>query len=120
MTSQQRSDKFKKKKKTISDFHKKNVGKMSLSLYCECSQIRRRALTASGLDIFILLEPSDSCLHSHFILHATTKKKREKKIKLIKCGGGRRKNGRWSCVVEWMGCNIPPSCAVNQKGWVNK
>lgn len=84
---------------------------MSLSLYCECSQIRRRAPTASGLDIFILLEPSDSCLHSHFILHATTKKKNErKKIKLIKCGGGRRKNGRWSCMVEWMvgGAIYPP------------
>lgn len=22
--------------------------------------------------------------------------------------------------VDGRGCNIPPSCAVNQKGWVNK
>lgn len=64
---------------------KRMLGKKT-SLYSDCSQTRRRSLTSSGIDIFILLEPSDSCLHSHFILHATTKR-RGKKTELIKCAG---------------------------------
>lgn len=38
---------------------------------------QEHALTTWGVDIFILLEPSDSCLCSHFILHASMKKMRE-------------------------------------------
>ncbi len=49
-------------------------------LYSECSQTRVCALTSSGTDVFILLEPSDSCLHSHFILHARKKKRERKKL----------------------------------------
>lgn len=52
--------------------NKKNAGK--ISLYSEYSQICKHALTSWGIEIFILLEPSDSCLHSHLILHATKKK----------------------------------------------
>lgn len=77
----------------------------SSSCHSENSQRHKPALTTRGVEKFILLDPSDSCLRSCFILNAT--EKRGGKTELIKCGGaceGMAVEHAWG-----EGCCISPS-----------
>lgn len=100
------------KKKNLQQISLKGTLEKYLYLYSECSQTHKRASTALGVDIFILLEPSDSCLRSHFILHTATKKEGENWINQIwrgwegmgLCVGGAAA-GRWPIyppVLQWI------------------